>query len=34
LLVDGFFAPIMERVPFEGVRERLKRMIDDKMKLI
>jgi Fe-S cluster assembly protein SufD len=34
LVVDGFFAPIMERVPFEGVRERFKRMIDEKMKWI
>jgi Fe-S cluster assembly protein SufD len=31
LVVDGFFAPIMERVPFEGVRNRLVRMIDRKM---
>jgi Fe-S cluster assembly protein SufD len=31
LVVDGFFAPVLERVPFEGVRERFARMIDMKM---
>jgi Fe-S cluster assembly protein SufD len=31
LVVDGFFAPIMERIPFEGVRKRLTRMIDAKL---
>lgn len=31
LVVDGFFSPIMERVPFEGVRSRFERMIDQKM---
>jgi Fe-S cluster assembly protein SufD len=31
LVVDGFFSPIMERVPFEGVRARFERMIDQKM---
>jgi Fe-S cluster assembly protein SufD len=31
LVVDGFFAPIMERIPFEGVRARFQRMIDEKM---
>jgi Fe-S cluster assembly protein SufD len=31
LVVDGFFSPIMERVPFEGVRDRFERMIDQKM---
>jgi Fe-S cluster assembly protein SufD len=31
LVVDGFFSPIMERVPFEGVRARFERMIDEKM---
>ncbi len=31
IVVDGFFDPIMQRIPFEGVRERLKRMITDKM---
>jgi Fe-S cluster assembly protein SufD len=31
LVVDGFFSPILERVPFEGVRGRFERMIDQKM---
>jgi Fe-S cluster assembly protein SufD len=31
LVVDGFFAPIMKRVPFEGVRSRFEQMIDYKM---
>ena len=31
LVVDGFFAPVLERVPFERVRERFARMIDMKM---
>lgn len=31
LVVDGFFAPIMERVPFEGVRKRFRKMIDEKL---
>ena len=31
LVVDGFFAPVMERVPFEDVRARFDKMIDDKM---
>lgn len=31
LVVDGFFAPVMDRVPFEGVRSRFKHMIDEKM---
>jgi Fe-S cluster assembly protein SufD len=31
LVVDGFFAPIMTRIPFEGVRARFEGMIDDKM---
>lgn len=33
LVVDGFFAPIMERIPFEDVRARFAQMIDDKMRL-
>ncbi|NIM92495.1 MAG: Fe-S cluster assembly protein SufD [Anaerolineales bacterium] len=33
LVIDGFFAPIMERIPFEGVRERFRSMIDDKLDL-
>jgi Fe-S cluster assembly protein SufD len=28
LIVNGFFQPIMERIPFEGVRERLQASID------
>lgn len=31
LVVDGFFSPIMERIPFEGVRDRLTRAIDAKL---
>jgi Fe-S cluster assembly protein SufD len=31
LVVDGFFSPIMDRVPFEGVRSRFEHMIDEKM---
>ncbi len=31
ILVDGFFAPIMDRIPFEGVRARFERLIDDKL---
>jgi Fe-S cluster assembly protein SufD len=31
LVVDGFFSPIMERIPFEDVRARFAQMIDDKM---
>ena len=31
LVVDGFFAPVMERIPFEDVRLRFEKMIDDKM---
>lgn len=31
LVVDGFFDPIMQRIPFEGVRDRFKQMISDKM---
>lgn len=32
LVVDGFFSPIMERIPFEDVRNRFAGMIDDKMR--
>jgi Fe-S cluster assembly protein SufD len=28
LMIDGFFAPIMQRIPFEAVRERFRGMID------
>jgi Fe-S cluster assembly protein SufD len=31
LVVDGFFTPIMDRIPFDGVRARFGRMIDDKL---
>ncbi|MGD2253704.1 MAG: Fe-S cluster assembly protein SufD [Anaerolineales bacterium] len=31
LLIDGFFAPVMERLPFQGLRERLVRMMDEKL---
>ena len=32
LMVEGFFDPIMQRIPFEGVRERLQQSIIHKMK--
>lgn len=32
LLVEGFFDPIMQRIPFEGVRQRFQQAILDKMK--
>jgi Fe-S cluster assembly protein SufD len=31
LIVEGFFDPIMQRIPFEGVRERFQQAILDKM---
>jgi len=31
LLVEGFFDPIMQRIPFEGVRTRLQLAIQEKM---
>ena len=31
VLVDGFFDPVIQRIPFEGVRQRLKRIIEAKM---
>jgi len=31
LVVDGFFDPILQRIPFEGVRQRLKQAIEAKM---
>jgi len=31
LVVDGFFDPILQRIPFEGVRARLKQSIEAKM---
>ncbi|MEA5079412.1 MAG: Fe-S cluster assembly protein SufD [Anaerolineaceae bacterium] len=32
LIVEGFFDPIMQRIPFEGVRQRFQNAILDKMK--
>jgi Fe-S cluster assembly protein SufD len=32
LVVDGFFEPIMQRIPFEGVRERFSAAIQEKMR--
>jgi Fe-S cluster assembly protein SufD len=31
LVVEGFFDPIMQRIPFEGVRRRFQQAIHDKM---
>jgi Fe-S cluster assembly protein SufD len=31
LIVEGFFNPIMQRIPFEGVRGRFQQAIEDKM---
>lgn len=31
LIVEGFFDPIMQRIPFEGVKRRFKQAIEDKM---
>jgi Fe-S cluster assembly protein SufD len=31
LMVEGFFDPIMQRIPFEGVRERFQQAIHEKM---
>jgi Fe-S cluster assembly protein SufD len=31
LVVEGFFEPIMQRIPFEGVRDRFKQAIEEKM---
>jgi len=31
MLIDGFFTPIMERIPFDGVRERFRGMIEAKL---
>ena len=31
LIVEGFFDPIMQRIPFEGVRERFQTAIHEKM---
>jgi Fe-S cluster assembly protein SufD len=32
LVVEGFFDPVMQRIPFNGVRERFKQSIERKMK--
>lgn len=32
-IVEGFFDPIMQRIPFEGVRQRFQRTISDKMRV-
>ena len=31
VVVDGFFDPVLQRIPFEGVRDRLKHAIESKM---
>jgi len=31
MVINGFFAPIMDRIPFEGVRQRFQGMIDAKL---
>ena len=31
LAVSGFFEPVMDRIPFEGVRQRLRKAIEEKM---
>jgi Fe-S cluster assembly protein SufD len=31
LIVEGFFDPIMQRIPFQGVQDRLRRAIAEKM---
>ncbi|MEJ5313328.1 MAG: Fe-S cluster assembly protein SufD [Anaerolinea sp.] len=33
LIVEGFFDPIMQRIPFEGVRQRFQRTIAEKMRV-
>ncbi len=30
-IVEGFFDPIMQRIPFEGVRQRFQEAIEEKM---
>ena len=32
LVVEGFFDPIMQRIPFDGVRQRFQKAIINKMK--
>jgi Fe-S cluster assembly protein SufD len=31
MIVEGFFDPVMQRIPFEGVRDRLGDYIDHKL---
>ena len=31
IIVEGFFDPIMQRIPFEGVKHRFQKAISDKM---
>jgi Fe-S cluster assembly protein SufD len=31
LIVDGFFIEVLDRIPFEGMRERLREVIAEKM---
>jgi hypothetical protein len=31
MMVQGFFAPVMQRIPIEGVRERIAERIVEKM---
>ncbi|NTW44276.1 MAG: Fe-S cluster assembly protein SufD, partial [Anaerolineaceae bacterium] len=31
LIVEGFFDPIMQRIPFEGLKERFQQSISEKM---
>jgi Fe-S cluster assembly protein SufD len=31
MVVDGFFAPVLERIPFEPVRDRFSNVINAKM---
>ena len=33
LMIEGFFDPIMQRIPFEGVRKRFQQAIKDKLKV-
>jgi Fe-S cluster assembly protein SufD len=34
MIVEGFFDPIMQRIPFEGVRRRFQQAIDQKMRIM
>jgi Fe-S cluster assembly protein SufD len=33
VIVEGFFDPIMQRIPFEGVRQRFQEGIEEKMRV-